>query len=147
MVRTIYLLAINDLAERRRLIRQTLKGERWRIKGANGKSRKVTDREMVELAQKLRGWTKSVYRFGCAFTHLSDFHNHFAQNPFDGLSEYERFDVLAHMRQYHGGPESDNPNMNELSIYIPMVFRKISENLLCYVEHLERDEVGTAEYL
>ena len=141
MVRTIYLLAIKNVPERCRLIQQTLRGERWQIRGAKGKLRKVTDREMVDLAQKLQGWTQSVYRFGCAFTHLSDFHNHFARNPFDGLSKEEKRHVLLHMRNYHGGPASDNPDMKELSIYIPMVFQKISDNLKYYVEHLERGDV------
>ena len=92
---------------------------------------------MVDLAQRLRGWSQSVYQFGCAFTHLSDFHNHFSRNPFDRLSNEEKRQILFHMRQYHGGPASDNPDMKELVEYISPVFKKISDNLECYVEQLE----------
>jgi hypothetical protein len=140
MIRVIYLLAIKNLPERRRLIQQTLCGQKWQVKSPKGKYRNVTDREMVDLAQELQGWTQSVYRFGCAFTHLSDFHNHFARNPFDGLSPEEKYHVLSHMRSYHGGPQNDNPNMRELAMYVPMVFDKIAGNLECYLGHLERGE-------
>lgn len=143
MVRVIYLLQIADLKERNRLIESTLQGEKWKVATPKGKMRDVTDREMVDLSQHLQGWTQSVYRFGCAFIHLSDFHNHFVQNPFQSLSEAERKDVLSHMRNYHGGPLCDDPDMKELSAYLPRVFDKIADNLECYIGQLERDEIET----
>ena len=144
MIRVIYLLQIADPIERQRLIRSTLGGEKWKVPTPKGKCRDVTDREMVDLAQQLQGWTQSVYRFGCAFVHLSDFHNHLAQNPFQRLSEAEKQDVLSHMRNYHGGPSHDNPSMEEISEYLPRVFEKIASNLECYLEHLERGETELA---
>lgn len=106
MIRVIYLLHIADPVERRQMIQSTLRGEKWSVPTPKGKSRHVTDRDMVELAQCLEGWTQSVYKFGCAFVHLSDFHNHHAQNPFQKLTDAEKQDVLAHMRSYHGGPSA-----------------------------------------
>lgn len=140
MVRVIYLLYIKDLAERSRLIRSTLHGERWQVRTKNDKLRTVTDREMVELAQQLDGWTRSVYSFGCAFIHLSDYHNHFIQNPFDRLTDTEKQDILKHMRYYHGGPRTNDPDLQELSRYIPRVFEKIASNLKLYVDQLERGD-------
>jgi hypothetical protein len=140
MIRVIYLLAATDLTERQRLIDATLRGERWKVRSVKGKWRDVTDREMVELAQHLQGWTQSVYKFGCAFVHLSDFHNHLAENPFDKLTELEKQDILSHMRNYHGGPCHDNPDMAELSMYVPQVFEKISSNLECYLKELEQNK-------
>jgi hypothetical protein len=139
MIHVIYLLSVADLTERQRLINSTLQGERWKVCTAKGKWRDVTDREMVNLAQHLQGWTQSVYEFGCAFVHLSDFHNHPAQNPFDNLNESERQDILSHMRHYHGGPHRDNPDMAELASYVPQVFKKIASNLEYYLEKLEQD--------
>lgn len=125
MIRVIYLLSVNDITERQRLIDSTLRGDKWKVQTINGKWRKVTDREMVELAQNLQGWTQSVYKFGCAFVHLSDFHNHLAQNPFGKLMESEKKDILSHMRYYHSGPSHDNPSMEELGVVsrIPRKFR------------------------
>lgn len=141
MIRVIYLLSIKDLAERRRLIRSTLRGERWKVQTPKGRFREITDRDMVDLAQKLHGWTQSVYRFGCAFVHLSNFHNHRGQKPFAQLSDEERLDILSHLRYYHGGPARDDPDMRCLSLYIPMVFRKITDNVACYIKQLKRSEV------
>ncbi len=144
MVRIIYLLERSDNNERLRLIKCTLSGEKWKVPTPNGKHRDVTDREMVELSQNLQGWTQSVYKFGCAFVHLSDFHNHLAQDPFQKLSKAEQQDVLSHMRNYHGGPQHDNPSMEELSGYVPRIFDKIADNLRCYVDQLERGERSVA---
>ena len=46
------------------------------------------------------------------------------------------------MRQYHGGPDNDNPSFDELTLYLPAVFTKISGNLECYLEHLENNDLG-----
>src|SRR5208337_1439969 len=140
MIRVIYLLGIRSLAERKRLIGSTLQGKKWRVRTTRGKWTDVTDRRMVDFAQQLQGWTQSVYRFGCAFIHLSDFHNHIAQNPFEKLADAERQHILSHMRHYHGGPCDDNPGMEELATYLPQVFEKIADNLRCYLEELERGE-------
>src|SRR5438094_8355770 len=64
MVRVIYLLSIADKPYRQQLIDASANGEKWTAKG---KKACITDREMVELAQSLHGWTRSVYKFGCAF--------------------------------------------------------------------------------
>jgi hypothetical protein len=139
LVRVIYLLGITDGAERQRLIASTVRGEKWKVQTAKGKWMDVTDRSMVDFAQQLHGWTQSVYRFGCAFIHLSGFHNHIDENPFNRLEETERRDVLAHLRYYHGGPCHDNPEMTEIAAYVPMVFEKIASNLECYLNQLEQN--------
>ncbi len=139
MVRVIYLLSINDLTERQRLIESTLRGQKWKIHTPNDKWRGVKDREIIDLAQKLQGWTQSVYKFGCAFIHLSDFHNHLVENPFNKLEESEKQDILSHMRYYHGGPRHDNPDIVEILSYVPMVFNKIASNLECYLKQLEQN--------
>lgn len=141
MVRVIYLLEISDIAERTRLIEQTLQNEIWTLVTHNGRNRKVTDREMVEISDSLQGWTRSVYKFGCAFIHFSAFHNYSEENPFELLSSEEQYDVLSHMRYYHGGPSSDTPNFAELSGYFPLVFQKISDNLECYLQKLESGQI------
>lgn len=140
MIRVIYLLAATDIIERQRLIDSTLRGDKWKVQTKKGKWRDVKDREMVDLAQRLQGWTQSVYKFGCAFVHLSDFHNHLAQNPFNKLIESEKQDILSHMRCYHGGPCHDDPDMAELASYVPQVFEKIADNLECYLKELEQNK-------
>ncbi len=141
MVRVIFLLNIEDLDERRRLISLTLDGQKWTLQTQNGKQRKVTDRDMVDIANDLQGWTSSVYNFGCAFIHLSNFHDYSASNPFDALSSTEQRDILHHMRHYHFGPYTDHPSFNELAFYFPDVYRKIASNLESYVKNLESNQL------
>lgn len=145
MVRVIYLLSYDDLSERKRLSQQTLNGQKWNILNAKGKWVNITDKDMVELASKLQGWTQSVYRFGCSFIHLSNFHDYSNSNPFDMLNEKEKNEILSHMRHYHGGPASDTPSFNELARYFPRVFDKISNNLNCYINSLEKNEISRAD--
>ena len=95
---------------------------------------------MVELTDKLQGWTKSVYKFGCAFIHLSNRHAYNNNNPFESLPDTEKEDILSHMRHYHGGPNSDFPSFEELASYFPMVFEKIASNLECYLKELESNQ-------
>jgi hypothetical protein len=140
MVRVIYLLSISDLGERKRLIEQTVDGKKWTVETKKGKQREITDREMVELSNQLQGWAKSVYKFGCAFIHLSSFHAYKSKNPFEFLSDTEKEDILFHMRHYHNGPNSDSPSFEELAMYFPMVFEKIASNLDCYLKELESNQ-------
>ncbi len=141
MVRVIYLLSIKNLNLRENLISSTLEGKKWQIPTNNGKIKNITDKEMVELSQKLHGWSKSVYKFGCSFIHLSNFHNHASQNPFGLLPQEEQKNIIEHMRSYHGWPHSDCPTMEKLSLYFPQVLEKISGNLECYLKQLEENKI------
>ncbi len=141
LIRVIFMLA-QPPAYREALVRTSIKGERWRR--LNNRS-VVTDREMVELSVELIGWTRSVYKFGCAFVHLSNLHDYDVTDPLAKLPEGEREDILQHMRYYHGGPQSDRPNLSDLVPFIPMVLKKISDNLDHYLEQLESGLYPQAE--
>lgn len=134
MVRVMYLLAVRDRSVRVRLIKDSIGGRRWR--GSNGKF--ITDREMVKLADRLTGWAESVYRFGCAFIHLSNHHDHLARDPFKALPPSDRRHIISHLEHYHGSLRTQTPGIDDLLPLIPLVFTKISENLRCYLESLER---------
>jgi len=140
MVRVIYLLSQGQ--ERRELlIEASVNGERW---SQDSSRAKVTDLEMVELAQTLQGWTRSVYRFGCAFIHLSNLHDYNDRDPLMQLPGAERRDILEHCRHYHGGPSVDNAGFADLIPFLPSVFEKIAGNLDCYLEALESEDTRAA---
>jgi hypothetical protein len=81
MVRVIYLLTQSP--ERRELlIDAAVRGEKWSQEASRAKA---TDKEMVELAQALQGWTQSVYKFGFAFIHLSGLHDYNDRDPLSQL--------------------------------------------------------------
>lgn len=135
MVRCIYLLSVKDRGTRSRLIKQSLSGEPWRTQ--DGK--RVTDREMVALSNKLQNWTQNVYKFGCAFIHLSGFYDSSGRDPFASLTRDERNDIAHHLSYYHGFHMDANTRFREIVTVLPRVLEKISSNLECYVRDLEKD--------
>ncbi|MEX0825869.1 MAG: hypothetical protein WD184_03795 [Acidimicrobiia bacterium] len=145
MIRVIYLLNVEDLEVRRDLMRMTVEGETWSVRTTRGRARRVTDRDMVALADRLQGWSEIVYRFGCAFVHLSNLHGLDPDDPLDQLPPTERGDVLRYLRNYHGGPQRDTPDLEELGRYLPLVLSKISSNLMHYVRDLEASSVWIDE--
>jgi hypothetical protein len=137
MVRVIFLLTQSP--ERREiLIDASVRGEKWTREASRAK---ITDKDMVDLAQALQGWTQSVYKFGCAFIHLSGLHDYNDRDPLLQLSAEERRDIIDHCRHYHGGPAADAARFEDLVPYLPRVLEKISGNLECYLEALENGEV------
>ncbi len=132
MIRCIYLLE-KDLSQRQVLMAQTINGERWR----NSQNRIITDRDMVNLSAQLHGWTKSVYNLGCAFIHLSSFHDYSHTNPFDSLTSEEKNNIISHLNYYHRYPITQELTFNSVSPYLLRVFEKVSSNLAYYVDRLE----------
>jgi hypothetical protein len=130
----MYLLSIKDIKYRNKLIGLSLKGEKWRK--PNGKTL-ITDKDMVELANSLTGWAEHVYKFGCAFIHLSGFHDYRESDPLKILPPREKEDIVRYLRQYHGGPIHDDPSFEEIIFFLPNVFEKINGNLQHHLEDLE----------
>jgi hypothetical protein len=137
MVRVIYLLT-QDIERRSILIEASVRGEKWNQHNSRAS---VTDKEMVDLAQNLQGWTRSVYKFGCAFIHLSGLHDYNDRDPLKQLPLQEREDILEHCRNYHGGPHDNNAKFSELIPYLPRVLEKIAGNLECYLNYLEQGKL------
>lgn len=136
MIRVIYLLAQSP-ERQEALIDASIHGQKWTQETSRAR---VTDREMVDLAQRLQGWTQSVYKFGCAFIHLSNLHDYNDRDPLVGLPVEERRDVIEHCRNYHGGPASDAAGFDDLVPYLPAVLKKISGNLEYWLEELEQGQ-------
>jgi hypothetical protein len=133
IIRVIYLIAQPE-PRRSQLIEASVNGEIWRQEHSRGR---VTDKEMVELASTLEGYCGSVYKFGCAFIHLSNMHDYNDRDPLVLISSEDREEILGYCRAYHGGPKGDNVSFQDLMPYIPKAFNKVSANLDCYLESLE----------
>ncbi len=134
MVRVLYLIEIDDRGYRERLMQATLDGEKWPKMSGKGL---VTDADMVKAAARLHGWAQSVYKFGCAFIHLSANHDRSVRDPFKALPAREQADILQHLRQYHGGPLGVNVSFPDVVAYLPQVYDKIAGNLRRHVDELK----------
>lgn len=61
MVRVVFLLAQKDRTFRNILISAAVSGRFWTQPGTEpGKERRITDRDMIDLADRLHNWTRSV---------------------------------------------------------------------------------------
>ena len=139
-IRVIYLAKLNDFGYREHLMNCTLNGKKWTEKG---KKRRITDREMVEIANELKGYVQYAYKFGCSFIHLSDSHNYKDKNPFDKLPIHDQNDIIFYLNYYHGYPLNLKLSTENISLLIPSIFDKISSNMWCYTKHLEQNTILT----
>lgn len=136
MVRVIYLLSVADRRRRLQLVKASIEGKEWTHASSH---RRITDSEMVKLSDRLTGWSKSVYRFGCAFIHLSSFHDYRDRDPMQMISEEERQALVEHMRYYHFAALDTRSTFLDVVEYLPDVFAKIASNLEHYLRDLEGD--------
>lgn len=140
MVRVSYLLT-QDAERRTALIEASVRGEKWSQPNSRAS---VTDKEMVDLAQNLQGWKRSVYKFGCAFIHLSNLHDYNDRDSLEQLPFQEREDILGHCRYYHRDPCGNDAKSSDLIPYLPSVLEKNSGNLECYLENIEQGHLHNA---
>lgn len=143
LVRAIFLLS-KDLSTRQHFMSQTLQNIKWTIPNSRTV---VTDRNMVDLTDRLHGWTNSVYKLGCAFIHLSPMANYKNSNPFQQLGQAEIADIKQHLHNYHGFELNDELNMDTVSPYLLRVLDKVSSNLECYIEYLENNRINNIHSL
>ncbi|PXY02927.1 hypothetical protein DF185_02200 [Marinifilum breve] len=140
MVRVIYLINIPDISQRELLVNKTLNGEKWTFINHNNKVQTITDRDMVNLASQLRGWTQNVYKFGCAFIHLSNFHSYLTEDPFSSLTDSEKEDIVNQLNNYHFAGLTKDSKMNDIIPYLPNVMDKITANFEYDICKLENNE-------
>lgn len=119
MVRVMFLLSISDLNLREHFINQTLEGIKWSYPNTK---KVVTDKQMVDLADKFYGWPFFVYKLGCAFIHLSAMVYYKNSNPFLLLSVSERNDITRFLHQYHSFPLELELNLENIIPYLDKVF-------------------------
>lgn len=134
LVRVIFLLSQTDRAYRSALIDASVNGRQWTKKGGKGR---ITDKEMVELSSSLFNWAKNVYEFGCAFIHLSSFHDYATRDPMEQISPTERSTIASYMNYYHLTHFSPAVTFREIMPYLPTVFEKIRSSTECYLKNLE----------
>ena len=112
MVRVMFLLSISDLNLREHFINQTLEGIKWSYPNTK---KVVTDKQMVDLADKFYGWPFFVYK--------------------------ERNDITRFLHQYHSFPLELELNLENIIPYLDKVFNKVSSNLACYIEDLRQNKL------
>ncbi|MCB0628908.1 MAG: hypothetical protein R2824_24345 [Saprospiraceae bacterium] len=137
-IRVVYLAQMTDFSYREELMNRTLNGEKWT---EEGKRRRITDREMVDITSNLKGYVQYAYKFGCSFIHLSDSHNYQEKDPFDSLPIQEQRDIAFYLNYYHGFPMETKLSIESVKPLILSIFDKITNNMWCYTNHLKEGTV------
>ena len=94
LIRVCYINSLDSAKEKRDLIEQFLKGQRWQIE-----KRLVSDRKMVtHVVNNLGlGWAEHIYDIGCAFIHLSPYHDWGSLLPTENLTQKQREEIVKHV--------------------------------------------------
>jgi hypothetical protein len=120
----------------RALMADSVNGNQWTTATANGRYRRITDREMLDIAAHLGGWVEIIYLFGCKLIHLSDMHDYEVSDPFAKLSNQTRQEIITYLHDYHGYPYPDI-DQPKFEAYLPKVMQKLIENVTYYVAEIE----------
>jgi hypothetical protein len=131
-IRIIYLGRLSSVHERERLIALTFNDKKWNMQTVSNKTKNITDKDMVDIASEVKGYVQYLYKFGCGFIHLSNYHNYKIENPFDRLKLSEQIDIKFYLHQYHGFPMESDLTIETIEHLIPAIFNKISQNMLYY---------------
>ena len=116
-----------------KLINQFFEGEEWTILTAKGKSKKITDRDILNSIKQI-GWEESIYKFGCAFIHLSNKWGYSENDVFQALNKTDQQDIVDHINTYHSTCLSLESSQESVFDYLPDIFNKIQANLICHVK-------------
>jgi hypothetical protein len=133
LIRVCYVKS-QDAATQEVLIEQFMQGRRWRYERDL-----ITDKQMVEnMVWTLGlGWAAPIYTIGCAFIHLSPYHDWGNSEPTNNFSQDERAEIIEHIEGHHKIKLSDDFTFFDLVNVAPKVFEKLKSNL--------RYEIGTQE--
>jgi hypothetical protein len=143
LVRVVFLLS-KDLNTRQYFILQTLQNTKWTLPNSRTV---VTDRHMVDLTDRLHGWTNSVYKLGCALIHLSPMVDYRNSNPFHQLEPTEINDIKQHLHNYHGFQLTDPLNMDTVRPCLLRVLDKVSSNLEYYISCLKNSMIDDVQHM
>ena len=131
LIRVCYLHTLTSNNEIDKLINDTINGVEWE---KNGK--RINDRKMVNIASQYNHWALEVYDFGNWFTHLTNYHDYKNNDPVKGLDAATKQTIKHYLNSYHQFPLTMEITFENVIPYVPVVARKVSNNLQSYISNL-----------
>ena len=124
------------------LIDDAVNGEQWTTTTNRGRQRRITDREMVDIASQMGGWVNIIYKFGCGLIHLSNLHDHESNDPFAAaIDPIDTAEIIRYLNQYHSYPDHDI-DKQRLVEYLPKVMGKLVDNTNYYLSQIENSSAA-----
>lgn len=136
-VRTLYLLNQSDI-NRQYLLTDFFNNKQW----TNDKGKRITDREILEFAGKIKGygWEQISYRFACCFIHLSILHNWDNEDVTTIIDANGKKTIIDFINQYHGANLNLQSTLVDIMQYALAIFEKIKGNMEYYLDELEKNQ-------
>jgi hypothetical protein len=131
----LYLLK-QDLYRRNHLIGLSINSQKWFIIGKDTKKEYINDDVLLNFANSLTGWERSIYEIGFIFKHLTVNSNYVLKNPILSLDEAERKLIHEYVFEYHTKELPKEYKIDDLVPILPLVFEKISDSLKSYMVNL-----------
>lgn len=129
LLRVIYLLGVSDYNELTDIIGNSFDQRMFGPTRADGGTRRILDKSMIEAAAAQFDWLETLYDFGCSFIHLTGLHSYQERDPFRMLSPSEQEVIVEFVNRYYRATISANSQFTEVAHYLPQIFRKVAENL------------------
>lgn len=135
-VKVLY-LSQQDSYIKETLIDEFFENKTW--KNSNGK--RLTDKELLNYASKVKGygWEQVSYKFSCCFIHFSILHNWLEEDVTNIIDIEEKKTIIGYINQYHNAKLDINSSFEDILQYSLLIFKKIKENMECYIEELEEN--------
>lgn len=130
LIRICYIKSISNEERRRMLFIQFFNGQRWKFEKDI-----VTDRNMVSFIANNLGlrWAEPIYDIGCAFIHLSPYHDYMNLSPTSSLTNEQRKIIINHVKDHHKIELEKDFSFIDLVGVAPLVYKKLRDNLLYYI--------------
>ena len=104
-----------------------------------GRSWSKLEWKLVESMSSTIGWTEHIYKFCCAFVHLSPYHDWATNDNIPNLTRKRRRLIVQELRNQQNDTWGYDTTLSieedftfsDLILFAPHIFKKLRGNLLC----------------
>ena len=135
IISLLFLLNRNKY-EKEHLLKLSINSQKWYFKNNENKKEYITEKVLVDFADSLTGWEKSIYEFGLSFQSISTNFNYLLRDPVKSMGENERKQISNYIREYHKKDFNDDFTLDDLIPVLEEIFQRISNNLISYLDKI-----------
>ena len=135
VIRLLFLLNSNS-DNKKLFIQSAINSQKWYVVNRENKKEYVTEEMIVQFAETLSGWDKSIYEFGLSFDSLSKNFNYGSKDPIKSMDDNDRNKLYKYIKEYHVKDFPDDFSINELVPVLPIIIKEISSKLNSYMNRV-----------
>jgi len=117
---------------RDQLIDNSINDKKWYVVDNDNKKTYIVDKDIEDFAKGLNGWELDIFEFRNIFYKITNNFNYILKDPIKGLNDTERDLIYKYIKEYHDPDFNTDYTIKELVPVLPMIFKKISDNIKGY---------------